>query len=282
MLGALTALALAKVWEGHVTVATAPSCAYSEHRLWFRVCRPELLRERNVAPLVVVHGGPQVPSDYLFDLEKVDDRPVIFYDQLGCGRSSAPSQDLGDVYSVASSLRDLRGVLQALRLPRYHLYGQSWGGMLAAMHAARADGSCRSLVLSNSPASVALVEAEAARLLVACGGDVATFMATHNLRIAPQPQRLEDAYSRAGDTWRGSGAIAGVEVSAAAMRRVRCPALSLRGQHDFCTDACVEPWRGLRDVRFETLDDASHHALLEQPARYLELLGTFLREHDSS
>ena len=39
------------------------------HSVWYKHVRPS--RETAAAPLVVLHGGPQVPSDYLFDLEAI-------------------------------------------------------------------------------------------------------------------------------------------------------------------------------------------------------------------
>jgi pimeloyl-ACP methyl ester carboxylesterase len=62
---------------------------------------------------------------------------------------------------------------------------------------------------------------------------------------------------------------------------VRCAALCMRGERDFVTPACIEAWAGLPDVRFVTIADASHHALLEQPDDYLDALGSFVREHDT-
>ena len=283
--------AQAALWEGFITTSTSPRCRYRDHKLWFCVHRPELLRvPGGPAPLVVVHGGPQVPSDYLFDLARLENRAVVFYDQLGAGRSDTPSADLGEVYSVHASMRDLRSVLQGLRLQQYHLYGQSWGGLLAAQLVG--TESCilpsrtrlpRSLTLSNAPSSVALVEAEAGRLVDECGGDVAQFMAKHSCVIEPQPKLLADAYAHAGTTWRGSSVIAGVEVRAQTMAKVPCPVLCLRGENDFVTEACMQPWReGLpAGARFVTLADASHHALLEQPDAYLEALSAFLCEHDA-
>ena len=135
--------------------------------LWYRVYRPELLFDSKRKPLLVLHGGPQVPSDYLFPLSKLEDRAVVFYDQTGCGRSGSaidPSR-----YSVDASVSELLDVATHLGLGggNYHLYGQSWGGLLAYSFLSRPDaGPCPcSLTLSNSPASVALVEAEANRLI---------------------------------------------------------------------------------------------------------------------
>ena len=42
-------------------------------------------------PLLVLHGGPGIPHDYLANLALLgDERPVVFYDQLGCGKSDRP------------------------------------------------------------------------------------------------------------------------------------------------------------------------------------------------
>ena len=89
------------------------------HKLWYRVCRPSLLEDdTSLPPLLVCHGGPQVPSDYLWDLEDVSqNRSVILYDQLGCGRSDEPPAGSG-CYSVEASVDDLRELIATLRLRR--------------------------------------------------------------------------------------------------------------------------------------------------------------------
>ena len=251
--------------------------------LWYRVHRPELLFDAKRKPLLVLHGGPQVPSDYLFPLSKLEDRAVVFYDQAGCGRSDSakdPSQ-----YSVDASVSELLDVATHLGLGggNYHLYGQSWGGLLAYSFLSRPDaGPCPcSLTLSNSPASVALVEAEAMRLIEE-QGSVEQFMAVHNCRLPGEQPELAAAYAHAGTTWRGSGAIAGLEVDADALGCIGCPTLVLRGEHDFVTEACVAPWSALPEATFVTLAGASHHALLEDTPSYLRTLGGFLCDSDAS
>lgn len=218
--------------------------------------------------LVVLHGGPQVPSDYLFGLERLD-RPVLFYDQLGCGRS-----DVGAEHSVASSLRDLRAVLALV--DRHHLFGHSWGGSLAFEHASRRHGAL-SLTLSSASTSIPLVEREAGRLLEQAGS-LEAFTRAH---VCGVPFEAYDAaLAHAGTTWRGSKAVEGLVADPAAMRRVSCPALCIRGEHDFVTDKCVLDWNGLPDVRFVTLENCAHHPLAESTDAYLAALDAFLAEHD--
>ena len=62
---------------------------------------------------------------YLEPLEALADRRrVIFYDQLGCGRSDRPG-DLS-LWNVDRFVEELAQVRSALNLDRLHLFGGSW------------------------------------------------------------------------------------------------------------------------------------------------------------
>jgi hypothetical protein len=61
------------------------------YNLSYRIFRPMTLSSKQACPIVVLHGGPSVPSDYLYPLvDVVPYRSIVFYDQLGCGRSDVP------------------------------------------------------------------------------------------------------------------------------------------------------------------------------------------------
>ncbi|HWP69153.1 MAG TPA: alpha/beta fold hydrolase, partial [Rectinemataceae bacterium] len=107
-------------------------------------------------PLLVLHGGPGAPHDYLEGLSALaGERPVIFYDQLGCGKSDRPSDP--SLWNRDRFTDELLAVIDALGFAKVNLLGQSWGGMLAVSYFLRA-GSQRieRLVLSapllSSPA----------------------------------------------------------------------------------------------------------------------------------
>jgi proline-specific peptidase len=81
-------------------------------------------------PLLCLHGGPGFTHYYLEPLELLaDQRQVIFYDQLGCGNSDRP-EDV-TLWTVERFVDELVTVRQTLGLNRLHLFGSSWGGMLA-------------------------------------------------------------------------------------------------------------------------------------------------------
>lgn len=95
-------------------------------RVWYRIVG----KDAPGIALLVLHGGPGAPHDYLENLGALaDERPVVFYDQLGCGRSERP--DNPALWQLDRFVAELAAVRQALGLDRVHLLGQSWGTMLA-------------------------------------------------------------------------------------------------------------------------------------------------------
>ena len=95
--------------EGKVAVPRIINGEEQEHEIWYKLVRPMTLTSKQALPLVVLHGGPGVPSDYLFPLSQLEYRSVLFYDQLGCGRSDAPPFN-EKTYSIEASVEDLQRV----------------------------------------------------------------------------------------------------------------------------------------------------------------------------
>jgi proline iminopeptidase len=93
-------------------------------RLWYSVYG----EEKKEVPLLVVHGGPgfismpQTVSDF------AEERPVIFYDQLGCGNSDRAKDK--DYYSVKNYVNELDEVRSRLNLNEVYIMGFSWGTAL--------------------------------------------------------------------------------------------------------------------------------------------------------
>lgn len=107
----------APIQEGFIPVAGG--------RVWYRV-----VGAGDAVPLLTIHGGPGYPHDYLEALEGLaDERPIVFYDQLGCGKSDR-SEDLS-LWQIERFVEEISQVRQALQFDRVHLFGHSWGTMLA-------------------------------------------------------------------------------------------------------------------------------------------------------
>jgi pimeloyl-ACP methyl ester carboxylesterase len=64
-------------------------------------------------------------------------RPVIFYDQIGNGRSTHLPEKPTSFWSIDLFVAELENVVRFFSLLNYDIVGHSWGGMLAAEYAYR-------------------------------------------------------------------------------------------------------------------------------------------------
>jgi proline-specific peptidase len=92
-------------------------------------------------PLIILHGGPGACHNYLLPLtDLAPSRPIVFYDQIGNGRSTHLTSKAGDeeFWTVKIFMDELDNLLSHLNLREREVdvYGHSWGGMLAVEWAA--------------------------------------------------------------------------------------------------------------------------------------------------
>lgn len=141
--------------EFYVPTASKP------YKTWYKVFGD--LSNHKQRPLVTLHGGPGVTHQYqlaLVDLVGKYNIPVIVYDQIGNGKSTHLREKNGDGSFWTEDLfcDELENLLKHLGIQdNYDLFGQSWGGMLAARFASsRQPKGLNKLIISNSPASMEL------------------------------------------------------------------------------------------------------------------------------
>jgi L-proline amide hydrolase len=285
---------------------------YVEHggnRTWYRVVGEG---SGGREPLLCLHGGPGSTHHYFAPLERLaeDGRAVVLYDQLGCGLSDRPD---GIEWDVGVFLAELAAVRDRLGLERVHLLGTSWGGMLALEHALSGYGGLASLVLSSTLASIEEWVAEARRLRAELPADVVATLDRHEAAgTYDDPEYraaldvFDDRYVRRGaigrpelelmkaglgkesyramvgpNEWTDTGALRGWDVRDR-LGEIAVPALVARGRYDMCTEPIAATLlRGLPDARAAVFEESSHMPALEEPERYLEVVGAFLREAET-
>lgn len=104
------------------------------------------------AVLLGLHGGPGMPHDYLVPLAQhgTGARAVYLYDQFGVGRSDTPAPGDFDRYTVEHYRDEVEAVRRAIDPVDFHVYGQSWGGMLAQEYVLEYGEHVDSLILANT------------------------------------------------------------------------------------------------------------------------------------
>lgn len=81
-------------------------------------------------PVVLLHGGPGFSSFYLKPFEDLgDDRQVVRYDQLGGGKSDKITDTT--MFTIEHFVRELDSLRAHLGVTKWHVFGHSWGTILA-------------------------------------------------------------------------------------------------------------------------------------------------------
>ncbi len=112
-------------------------------KLWYKI-----VGEGDKTPILVLHGGPGATSYYLRPLRKLGkDRPVIFFDQLGCGRSTL-KMDTSQM-NIKFYVEEVEQVKKALGLNEFYVYGQSWGTVLGAEYYFAHPDGIKGIILSS-------------------------------------------------------------------------------------------------------------------------------------
>ena len=257
-------------------------------------------------PLLCLHGGPGFPHDYLEELEGLGDRRrVVFYDQLGCGRSDRPRDE--SLWEIDRFVEELAVVRESLALERVHLYGSSWGGMLAMQYVLDRRPPLESLVLASSPAScprwtedcaalIADLPASVQETIRRHGGHgytrcleysaaILPYYKRHVCRLDPWPEALERSF--AGANQEISEYMAGPSEFAIVgtlrdwdvterLGEIRVPTLITCGEHDELRPAHAEDMRRrIPNAELEVFSGASHVTMAEVPDAYRARLDEF-------
>jgi proline-specific peptidase len=260
-------------------------------------------------PLLLLHGGPGAPHDYLESLESVaaTGRRAIFYDQLGCGNSSRSDESL---WNVETFVEEVGAVREAIGLAETHIFGSSWGGMLAMEYALTEPAGLASLVISSSPASIPLWAAETRRLRNELPEEVRATLDEHEaagttdspeyeaatmvfykrhvcrldewpdhvLRAFAKLQEYPDVYMymQGPNEFVITGTFKDWDITDR-LGEIDVPTLITTGRHDECTPKQAEiVHRGIRGSEWVVFEEGSHMQFAEEPDRYLAVIDDFL------
>ncbi len=284
------------------------------YRVWYGIVGEQQGLDK--LPLLCLHGGPGLPHDYLEPigaLAKTGHR-VIFYDQLGCGNSDQPHNP--KMWSYQLFVEEIDAVRNALRLDQVHLFGHSAGGSLAMEYTLTKPAGLASLILSDSLASIPQVNSEMQHLRSELPPDVqqtllkhekdgttndpayqvalSVFSHRHWCRLDPWPDCLIQSLQKYAKNPEVNNALYGsndFEITGSLrewsiidrLGEILVPTLLISGRYDQATPVVVETMRreipGSKWIIFE---NASHMPHLEEPERFIQVLGDFLNHVEIS
>jgi L-proline amide hydrolase len=282
------------------------------HRTWYRVVGeldPDGLR----APVVICHGGPGATHDYVAPIAELHrtGRGCVLYDQLGNGRSEHLPDADPSFWTVQLFKDELAALVDHLGIGgRYHVIGQSWGGMLGLDHALDQPPGLLSLVAADSPSDARAFAAGARELLGTLPPEAAGAIRRHEeagttdspeyqaainefytryvCRLDPWPDPLVATFDavEADPTVYGTmngpseftvtGTIRDWSVTDR-LHEITAPVLLVSGEHDEVRPDIIRTvHERLADSEWQLFEDSSHTPHLEEPERFLRAVEAFL------
>jgi len=238
-----------------------------------------------------------------------DDRPVVFYDQLGGGRSEKP--DDPSLWTIERHIAGLEAVRQTLGLREVHILGHSWGSMLLTEYLLTDPQGVRSATFASPLFSTARWLADARERVAELPPEVqkvieeqeaagttdspeylAAVMAFYHrflLRQDPWPAVMDrmmgeefgvavyrhmwgpSEFTATGTLrdWDRMDALPGLSL----------PTLFTVGEFDETFPSTVEDYASrVPASRFEMIPGAGHLTFLDAPERNVQIVREFLRE----
>lgn len=277
-------------------------------KVWY-----EIVGSGDATPLLLLHGGPGAPSHYLKPLERVAaDRPVIFYDQLGAGRSPAPADPA--LWTVERFVTELGQLRAELGLDEVHILGHSWGSMLAMDYMLTDPAGVKSLVFASPALNIERWTDDARELLKALPEETQELIERHEAEGTTDAPEYQQAvmdyyglYLSRSDPWpadlmaafegfntelygymwgpsefTATGTLQGYDREAE-LAELDVPVLFTTGRYDEATPATVRHYQGLvPGAELLIFENSAHMTMLDEPEAYANAIRDFLMEVDRS
>ena len=266
----------------------------------------------NGEPIVIVHGGPGLAHDYLYEPFKqlADKYKLIFYDQRGCGRSDGFKEN--EKVTMEMLVEDLEGIRKEFGIRRMNLVGQSWGAVIALNYIFKYSSNVKTLLLLEpSPGSSEylpqiqqtisnrLTQPDKERLiqisqnpeLRRSPGLFKEFMGirtkTYFYDSTFLKQRHFDYFdSNSVKKFFSSSAMFGPYLMNfnlyGIMTTIKCPVLIIHGDTDIIPTASIEKMsRAIKNSELHIVKNCGHFVHIEKPDLYFNTIRAFLELYDN-
>lgn len=308
ILGLLLCLILVACSSNH---GLSPREGYVEvdgGKIWYRI-----VGSGDATPVILMHGGPGASSQYLKELERLAvDRPVIFYDQLGSGKSDRPKDQ--SLWTTERFVKELGQLRTALHLRNVHLYGHSWGSMLAIEYMRTNPAGVKSLVMASPVPSASRWESDADRLILGLPQEMQDSISRHEAEGTTDSEEYQAAmmeyYQRhlsVSDPWPDylvetfedlNGDVYGYmwgpsEFSATGtlksferedfLPQIKVPILWTAGRFDEATPESLEHYHSLTPgSEIAIMENSAHMTMADEPEAYAKVVSDFLKRVDEA
>jgi proline iminopeptidase len=277
-------------------------------KVWFE----KFDQNSNRTPVIILHGGPGSSYYAMQGLNVLsNDRPIIFYDQLGCGKSDRPSDPT--LWNIDRFVEELSQIRDALSLNEVHILGHSWGTTLAAAYCLTKPNGIKSVIFSSPCLSAPLwaqdqdrnrqkLPKDVQETLTRCEKAGATDSEEYKeatkefnnhfvCRINPFPEFLtKGAHFRNPEIYNIMWGPSEFHVTGnlkdfdctSRLKEITIPTLFTCGRYDEATPESTQYFSSLTpNSEFHIFENSAHMPYIEETEEYLRVIGDFLKKTDT-
>ncbi len=263
-------------------------------------------------PVILLHGGPGSSHFSMQGLKVLaKERPVIFYDQLGCGKSERPIDK--ELWTLDRFVDELDQVIAHFHFKKVHILGHSWGTTLAAAYyLAKKPSNVTSIIFSSPCLSAPLwaedqeenrkqLPEEVQATLKRCEENGTTdspeykeatveFYKRFVCRLDPWPEIIKKGAKYKGPEvyntmWGPSefhvtGNLKSFDCTPQ-LKEMTIPTLYTCGHYDEATPKSTKLFSELTpNSKFHVFENSAHMPYLEETGEYLYVISQFLKKVD--
>jgi len=262
-------------------------------------------------PLLFLHGGPGFPSYNFACLEKLgNQRPIIIYHQLGCGKSERPTDP--NLWKLDRFVDELKIVIETLKLDKVYLLGYSSGAALAGKYSLLYPKKVKSVIFMSPLLSTPKWIEDANRLKATLPEEIQKIIVENEkanttdsdaykkamdefykrywCRLSFLPETIKKTREEANfdvymTMWGPSefyctGNLKKFDISDK-LASFKIPILYTCGKYDEATPETVRSFQKMTPHSDMVIfDNSAHHAEIEEEDKFLGTIGAFLKKID--
>lgn len=276
-------------------------------KVWYRI-----VGQGNGHPLLILHGGPgsrscgMIPGLSLL----ADERPVIFYDQLGSGNSDRPTDTT--LWNTERFVNEIDHVRNQLNLDKVHILGHSCGStfLIEYMITKKPEGvhsvifsspmistpdwiRDAQILLSQMPTAIqdtitkyeALQDFSAPSYAAATDSFYARYLSRKSWPYLPNSE-CENVpgfnvqvynYMWGPTEFTATGTLLDFDRTAD-LKQIDQPVLFVTGEYDEARPETMYKYQKLsKNASVEIISEAAHMTMIDQPEQLAEVISNFLR-----
>ena len=275
-------------------------------KVWYRING-----DLDKTPVLILHGGPGSSSYGQEPLKELSsERPIVFYDQLGSGRSDRITDTT--LMKVERYVNEVEQVRKELKLEKVILFGQSWGTALSLEYYLKYPEHVDGIIFSSPYFSTKRWIRDANDLVETLPDSIQNIIRTNErnktfdneeykdavalfyskfLRRKERPKAVKDTASKYFGTnvyeymwgpseFTANGTLLNYD-RIDKLQEVKVPVLFITGQFDEARPETVKYYQSLvPNAQYREIPDSGHATLNDNPEVTISFIREFLNEFE--